>query len=195
HDSSLSAQRRAFNRDQRYFKRVGCGTCQACQIPEDCGICTVCVARARNPERRAGIKCLLRRCLRIVKKGLACGVCQACQTIEDCGTCYICLRRLKPGLKRQWKCLKRRCLRSKKKVPAKKGPCGSKKLSVEMPPAKASFTPSRRQQRRGAAAAKWKPSMERDPDGGATARRRVSLCTQRFGLPAGPNPQLPTCWG
>uniref|UniRef100_A0A674JVV4 CXXC-type domain-containing protein n=1 Tax=Terrapene triunguis TaxID=2587831 RepID=A0A674JVV4_9SAUR len=93
--------------------RVGCGACQACQIPEDCGICTVCAVRAKNPELRIGRKCLLRRCLKIVKKGFGCGVCQGCQATEDCGSCYICLRRLKPGLKRQWKCLKRRCLKKK----------------------------------------------------------------------------------
>uniref|UniRef100_A0A8C0IUQ6 Methyl-CpG-binding domain protein 1 n=1 Tax=Chelonoidis abingdonii TaxID=106734 RepID=A0A8C0IUQ6_CHEAB len=95
------------------LQRVGCGACQACQIPEDCGICTVCAVRAKNPELRIGRKCLLRRCLKIVKKGFGCGVCQGCQATEDCGSCYICLRRLKPGLKRQWKCLKRRCLKKK----------------------------------------------------------------------------------
>uniref|UniRef100_A0A8C3SPH3 Methyl-CpG-binding domain protein 1 n=1 Tax=Chelydra serpentina TaxID=8475 RepID=A0A8C3SPH3_CHESE len=92
------------------LQRVGCGACQACQIPEDCGICTVCAARAKDPELRTGRKCLLRRCLKIVKKGFGCGACQGCRAAEDCGSCYICLRRLKPGLKRQWKCLKRRCL-------------------------------------------------------------------------------------
>uniref|UniRef100_A0A674JVS1 CXXC-type domain-containing protein n=1 Tax=Terrapene triunguis TaxID=2587831 RepID=A0A674JVS1_9SAUR len=114
--------------------RVGCGACQACQIPEDCGICTVCAVRAKNPELRIGRKCLLRRCLKIVKKGFGCGVCQGCQATEDCGSCYICLRRLKPGLKRQWKCLKRRCLKKKvgggaagggggSAVPAPRRPC------------------------------------------------------------------------
>ncbi|XP_039366305.1 methyl-CpG-binding domain protein 1 isoform X1 [Mauremys reevesii] len=126
------AQRRDFNREQRFFKRVGCGACQACQIPEDCGICTVCTVRAKNPELRIGRKCLLRRCLKIVKKGFGCGVCQGCQATEDCGSCYICLRRLKPGLKRQWKCLKRRCLKKKQKsVVAKKAGYGPRKLTVE----------------------------------------------------------------
>ncbi|NXB99243.1 MBD1 protein, partial [Orthonyx spaldingii] len=40
------AQRRDFNREQRFYKRVGCGSCQACRIPEDCGICSAC---ARSP--------------------------------------------------------------------------------------------------------------------------------------------------
>ncbi|XP_034647887.1 methyl-CpG-binding domain protein 1-like isoform X3 [Trachemys scripta elegans] len=147
------AQRRDFNREQRFFKRVGCGACQACQIPEDCGICTVCAVRAKNPELRIGRKCLLRRCLKIVKKGFGCGVCQGCQATEDCGSCYICLRRLKPGLKRQWKCLKRRCLKKKQKsVVAKKAGYGPRKLTV-----------------------KWKPSLERDPGGLSGSRRRKQL--------------------
>ncbi|XP_029769992.1 methyl-CpG-binding domain protein 1 isoform X5 [Terrapene carolina triunguis] len=146
------AQRRDFNREQRFFKRVGCGACQACQIPEDCGICTVCAVRAKNPELRIGRKCLLRRCLKIVKKGFGCGVCQGCQATEDCGSCYICLRRLKPGLKRQWKCLKRRCLKKKKSVVAKKAGYGPRKLTV-----------------------KWKPSLERDPGGLSGSRRRKQL--------------------
>ncbi|XP_034996449.1 methyl-CpG-binding domain protein 1 isoform X9 [Zootoca vivipara] len=111
------AQRRDFNREQRYYKQIGCGVCQACQMSQDCGICSVCVLRAKSPELRIGIKCLLRRCLKIVKKGLECGMCQACKTTEDCGSCRICLRRQKPGMKRQWKCLKRRCLKRKKWKP------------------------------------------------------------------------------
>ncbi|NXN93073.1 MBD1 protein, partial [Rhinopomastus cyanomelas] len=39
------AQRREFNREQRFYKRVGCGSCQACQLPADCGICSVCTRR------------------------------------------------------------------------------------------------------------------------------------------------------
>nr|XP_028567254.1 methyl-CpG-binding domain protein 1 isoform X15 [Podarcis muralis] len=111
------AQRRDFNREQRYYKQIGCGVCQACQMSQDCGICSVCVLRAKSPELRIGIKCLLRRCLKIVKKGLECGMCQACKITEDCGSCHICLRRHKPGMKRQWKCLKRRCLKRKKWKP------------------------------------------------------------------------------
>ncbi|XP_074873519.1 methyl-CpG-binding domain protein 1-like isoform X3 [Carettochelys insculpta] len=146
------AQRRDFNREQRFFKRVGCGACQACQIPEDCGICSVCAVRAKDPELRLGRKCLLRRCLKIVKKGLGCGVCQGCQATEDCGSCYICLRRLKPGLKRQWKCLKRRCLKKKQKsVVAKKAGYGSRKLTVDGPPTKPQLAPARCRRRLAAA--------------------------------------------
>ncbi|XP_043357463.1 methyl-CpG-binding domain protein 1 isoform X24 [Dermochelys coriacea] len=85
-------------------------------------------------------------------KGFGCGVCQGCQATEDCGSCYICLRRLKPGLKRQWKCLKRRCLKKKKSVVAKKAGYGPRKLTV-----------------------KWKPSLERDPGGLSGSRRRKQL--------------------
>ncbi|NWS15799.1 MBD1 protein, partial [Pachyramphus minor] len=57
------AQRRDFNREQRFYKRVGCGSCQACRIPEDCGICSAC---ARSPPGGPPgpawpHKCLLRR--------------------------------------------------------------------------------------------------------------------------------------
>ncbi|XP_062827735.1 methyl-CpG-binding domain protein 1 isoform X5 [Anolis carolinensis] len=62
------AQRRDFNREQRYYKQIGCGVCQACQMSQDCGICSVCLKRAKSPELRIGIKCLLRRCLKIVKQ-------------------------------------------------------------------------------------------------------------------------------
>ncbi|XP_053146628.1 methyl-CpG-binding domain protein 1 isoform X17 [Hemicordylus capensis] len=62
------AQRRDFNREQRYYKQIGCGVCQACQMSQDCGICRVCVLQAKSPELRISIKCLLRRCLKIVKK-------------------------------------------------------------------------------------------------------------------------------
>nr|XP_028567251.1 methyl-CpG-binding domain protein 1 isoform X12 [Podarcis muralis] len=143
------AQRRDFNREQRYYKQIGCGVCQACQMSQDCGICSVCVLRAKSPELRIGIKCLLRRCLKIVKKGLECGMCQACKITEDCGSCHICLRRHKPGMKRQWKCLKRRCLKRKKKIPPKKDGYSTKKLT-----------------------GKWKPTMERDPGGIPTVRQR-----------------------
>ncbi|XP_067408238.1 methyl-CpG-binding domain protein 1-like isoform X2 [Emydura macquarii macquarii] len=171
------AQRRDFNREQRFFKRVGCGTCHACRIPEDCGICAVCALRAKNPELRIGRKCLLRRCLKIVKKGFGCGVCQGCQATEDCGGCYICLRRLKPGLKRQWKCLKRRCLKKKKSVVAKKAGYGPRKLTVDGPPAKPQLAPGRRRRRLPAPgpSVKWKPSLERDPGGLPTSRRRKQL--------------------
>ncbi|XP_032067765.1 methyl-CpG-binding domain protein 1 isoform X10 [Thamnophis elegans] len=127
------AQRRAFNREQRYYKQIGCGVCQACQMSQDCGICSVCVLRAQSPKFHIDIKCLLRRCLKIVK-GLDCGICQACEITEDCGTCAICLRRQRPGMKRQWKCVKRRCLERKK----------------------------------------WKPTIQRDPEGNPLERHTHS---------------------
>ncbi|XP_062367993.1 methyl-CpG-binding domain protein 1 [Cinclus cinclus] len=146
------AQRRDFNREQRFYKRVGCGTCQACRIPEDCGICSAC---ARNPPGGPSgpgrtPKCLLRRCLRIVKKGLGCGSCSGCLSTEDCGSCCICLRRLQPGLKRQWRCLRRRCLRPKKARVAKK-------TQSPLPLTE-----------------KWKPPVEREPSDASGTRHRVS---------------------
>ncbi|KAJ6655327.1 hypothetical protein lerEdw1_005519 [Lerista edwardsae] len=212
------AQRRDFNREQRYYKRIGCGVCQACQMSQDCGICRVCVLRTKSPELRIGIKCLLRRCLKIVKKGLECGMCQACKITEDCGSCCICLRRQKPGMKRQWKCLKRRCLKRKKKIPPKKDGYGSKKLTVEAAPAKDAFTPVRRQQKQPASATdeppskaqraqkkrhkrpsvpptstKWKPTVERDPGGISPVKhRKKQLGTVKERKKVGRPPKHPT---
>ncbi|XP_014117686.1 PREDICTED: methyl-CpG-binding domain protein 1 [Pseudopodoces humilis] len=145
------AQRRDFNREQRFYKRVGCGTCQACRIPEDCGICSACARSPRpgdpsQPGRTP--KCLLRRCLRIVKKGLGCGSCSGCLSTEDCGSCCVCLRRLQPGRKRQWRCLRRRCLRPKK-------PKVAKKSQSPQPPTE-----------------KWKPPLERENSDASGSRHR-----------------------
>lgn len=38
-------------------------------------------------------------------------MCRGCQTREDCGRCRVCLRPPRPGLRRQWRCVQRRCLR------------------------------------------------------------------------------------
>nr|XP_028567249.1 methyl-CpG-binding domain protein 1 isoform X10 [Podarcis muralis] len=160
------AQRRDFNREQRYYKQIGCGVCQACQMSQDCGICSVCVLRAKSPELRIGIKCLLRRCLKIVKKGLECGMCQACKITEDCGSCHICLRRHKPGMKRQWKCLKRRCLKRKKKIPPKKDGYSTKKLTGEVLSTEETFTPARRRQKKSAPVTDGPaPKVQRAPRG------------------------------
>nr|XP_058133706.1 methyl-CpG-binding domain protein 1 isoform X39 [Dasypus novemcinctus] len=106
------AQRIAFNREQRMFKRVGCGECAACQVTEDCGACSTCLLQLPH-DVASGLfcKCERRRCLRIVERSRGCGVCRGCQTREDCGRCRICLRPPRPGLRRQWKCVQRRCLR------------------------------------------------------------------------------------
>ncbi|XP_057266225.1 methyl-CpG-binding domain protein 1-like, partial [Pezoporus wallicus] len=138
------ARRRDFNREQRFFKRVGCGSCQACRIPQDCGICSAC---ARPPPAQ-GPKCLLRRCLRIVKRGLGCGSCPGCVATEDCGSCCICLRRLQPGLKRQWRCLRRRCQQPKK---------------------------STRKKTSSVRTVKWKPPQEREPSAAPSTRHRKQL--------------------
>ncbi|XP_039176360.1 methyl-CpG-binding domain protein 1 isoform X6 [Crotalus tigris] len=173
------AQRRAFNREQRYYKQIGCGVCQACQMSQDCGICSVCVLRAQSPRFHTGIKCLLRRCLKIVKKGLECGMCQACKITEDCGTCAICLRKQRPGMKRQWKCLKRRCLKRKKKIPPKKDSCNSKKLTAESS-AKNGFTPKQCGQKKPTLSTKWKPTIQRDPGGNPLVRHRESSLTSEW---------------
>ncbi|XP_069324501.1 methyl-CpG-binding domain protein 1 isoform X24 [Eulemur rufifrons] len=57
-------------------------------------------------------------------KSRGCGVCRGCQTQEDCGRCRICLRPPRPGLRRQWKCVQRRCLRGKHS--RHRGRCDSK---------------------------------------------------------------------
>ncbi|XP_044539202.1 methyl-CpG-binding domain protein 1-like isoform X3 [Gracilinanus agilis] len=114
------AQRNAFNREQRMFKRVGCGDCRACRLTEDCGACPACVGQLSQPggPQLPRSQCVQRRCLKIVNKTFGCGLCSGCQTKEDCGTCRICERRGRPGLKRRWKCLQRRCLRNQiKKKP------------------------------------------------------------------------------
>ncbi|XP_048219590.1 methyl-CpG-binding domain protein 1 isoform X11 [Perognathus longimembris pacificus] len=106
------AQRIAFNREQRKYKRVGCGECAACLVKEDCGACSTCLQQLPNDAApRPFIKCEQRRCLRIVEKSPGCGVCRGCQTQEDCGRCRICLRPPRPGVRRQWRCVQRRCLR------------------------------------------------------------------------------------
>nr|XP_045000116.1 methyl-CpG-binding domain protein 1 isoform X4 [Jaculus jaculus] len=105
------AQRIAFNREQRMFKRVGCGECAACLVTEDCGACSTCLLQLpRDVASGLFCKCEQRRCLRIVKKSQGCGVCRGCQTQEDCGRCQVCLRPHRPGLRRRWRCVQRRCL-------------------------------------------------------------------------------------
>nr|KAF6358580.1 methyl-CpG binding domain protein 1 [Pipistrellus kuhlii] len=66
------AQRIAFNREQRMFKRVGCGECAACRVTEDCGACSTCLLQLPH-DVASGLfcKCERRRCLRIVEKHLA----------------------------------------------------------------------------------------------------------------------------
>nr|XP_028567256.1 methyl-CpG-binding domain protein 1 isoform X17 [Podarcis muralis] len=160
-------------------------------------------------------------------KGLECGMCQACKITEDCGSCHICLRRHKPGMKRQWKCLKRRCLKRKKKIPPKKDGYSTKKLTGEVLSTEETFTPARRRQKKSApvtdgpapkvqraprghhkrlpaappasadgplpkaqlaaschrrkrsATTKWKPTMERDPGGIPTVRQRQTSASRR----------------
>ncbi|PNI70076.1 MBD1 isoform 19 [Pan troglodytes] len=126
------AQRIAFNREQRMFKRVGCGECAACQVTEDCGACSTCLLQLPH-DVASGLfcKCERRRCLRIVERSRGCGVCRGCQTQEDCGHCPICLRPPRPGLRRQWKCVQRRCLRGKHA--RRKGGCDSKMAARRRP--------------------------------------------------------------
>uniref|UniRef100_A0A8C4L2N4 Methyl-CpG-binding domain protein 1 n=1 Tax=Equus asinus TaxID=9793 RepID=A0A8C4L2N4_EQUAS len=57
-------------------------------------------------------------------KSRGCGVCRGCQTREDCGRCRVCLRPPRPGLRRQWRCVQRRCLRGKHG--RRRGGCDSK---------------------------------------------------------------------
>lgn len=128
------AQRIAFNREQRMFKRVGCGECTACLVKEDCGACSICCLQLPN-DVASGLfcKCEQRRCLRIVEKNRGCGVCRGCQTQEDCGHCRICLRFPRPGLKRQWRCLQRRCFWGKYDH-SKRGPRVASRRHSRAPP-------------------------------------------------------------
>ncbi|XP_078204270.1 methyl-CpG-binding domain protein 1 isoform X22 [Callithrix jacchus] len=64
-------------------------------------------------------------------KSRGCGVCRGCQTQEDCGRCRICLRPPRPGLRRQWKCVQRRCLRGKHG--RRRGGCDSKMAARRHP--------------------------------------------------------------
>ncbi|XP_032510030.1 methyl-CpG-binding domain protein 1 isoform X17 [Phocoena sinus] len=127
------AQRIAFNREQRMFKRVGCGECAACQVTEDCGACSTCLLQLPH-DVASGLfcKCERRRCLRIVERSRGCGVCRGCQTREDCGRCRVCLRPPRPGLRRQWRCVQRRCLRGKHG--RRRGGCDSKVAPRRRPP-------------------------------------------------------------
>nr|KAF6330446.1 methyl-CpG binding domain protein 1 [Myotis myotis] len=126
------AQRIAFNREQRMFKRVGCGECAACRVTEDCGACSTCLLQLPH-DVASGLfcKCERRRCLRIVEKSRGCGVCRGCQTREDCGRCRVCLRPPRPGLRRQWRCIQRRCLRGKRS--RRRGGCDSKMVARRRP--------------------------------------------------------------
>ncbi|XP_045880157.1 methyl-CpG-binding domain protein 1 isoform X10 [Meles meles] len=127
------AQRIAFNREQRMFKRVGCGECAACRVTEDCGACSTCLLQLPH-DVASGLfcKCERRRCLRIVERSRGCGVCRGCQTREDCGRCRVCLRPPRPGLRRQWRCVQRRCLRGKRS--RRRGGCDSKMAARRRPP-------------------------------------------------------------
>ncbi|XP_069065721.1 uncharacterized protein [Pleurodeles waltl] len=62
------AERRAFVKEQNFYKSVGCGACAPCQLKEDCTACSVCLLRAQSPEFDTKLKCLKRRCCKIVKK-------------------------------------------------------------------------------------------------------------------------------
>ncbi|XP_062933034.1 methyl-CpG-binding domain protein 1 isoform X47 [Cynocephalus volans] len=64
-------------------------------------------------------------------KSRGCGVCRGCQTQEDCGRCQVCLRPPRPGLRRQWRCVQRRCLRGKHG--RRRGGCDSKMAAQRRP--------------------------------------------------------------
>ncbi|XP_021496463.1 methyl-CpG-binding domain protein 1 isoform X24 [Meriones unguiculatus] len=147
------AQRIAFNREQRMFKRVGCGECTACLVKEDCGECPTC--RLQLPDDVASglfCKCERRRCLRIVEKSRGCGMCRGCQTQEDCGHCRVCLRPPRSGLKRQWRCVQRRCFwgkRDRKKKSSKVATQHHSRARAQpLPPLPASQHPERTELKR-----------------------------------------------
>ncbi|XP_070597215.1 uncharacterized protein [Erythrolamprus reginae] len=122
------AQRRAFNREQRYYKDLDCGMCQACTITEDCGNCGICLRRQR-PGLKRQWKCLKRRCLerkkktspkkdsssskKVIAQNRKCGECEACLLKTDCGRCDLCCDKPKFGGQnpKQQKCRWRKCLK------------------------------------------------------------------------------------
>ncbi|KAM4695886.1 methyl-CpG-binding domain protein 1-like isoform 2-T2 [Rhinophrynus dorsalis] len=111
HCSDCRASRRAFNKQQKFYKNAGCGTCTACQVTENCGYCTVCLLRSHNPEFGSSWKCVRRRCLQVIRKSEGCGACQGCQNVYDCDVCSVCIKRSQnPEMVINEKCLERRCI-------------------------------------------------------------------------------------
>ncbi|XP_018414833.1 PREDICTED: methyl-CpG-binding domain protein 1 [Nanorana parkeri] len=104
------ASRRAFNKEQKRLKSIGCGKCAACSLTENCGYCSICLLRSHNPEFGSSWKCMKRRCQKAIQKPGDCGECQGCTATEDCETCFVCLKRQQnPELEINRKCVKRRC--------------------------------------------------------------------------------------
>ncbi|XP_064415011.1 uncharacterized protein LOC102360600 [Latimeria chalumnae] len=115
--ANCRAERRAFTKEQNFYKRYGCGVCNACLITEDCGYCVICSTKEKSPsEANPNWKCVSRRCLRVVRKRVGCGFCKGCQTTEDCGLCRACLKqKAHPEEEHPGKCLKRVCIKKKQK--------------------------------------------------------------------------------
>uniref|UniRef100_H2ZZ78 Methyl-CpG binding domain protein 1 n=1 Tax=Latimeria chalumnae TaxID=7897 RepID=H2ZZ78_LATCH len=111
--ANCRAERRAFTKEQNFYKRYGCGVCNACLITEDCGYCVICSTKEKSPsEANPNWKCVSRRCLRVVRKRVGCGFCKGCQTTEDCGLCRACLKqKAHPEEEHPGKCLKRVCIK------------------------------------------------------------------------------------
>ncbi|XP_036730436.1 methyl-CpG-binding domain protein 1 isoform X7 [Balaenoptera musculus] len=112
------AQRIAFNREQRMFKLphdVASGLFCKCERRR-------CLRIVERVSRAGGVGPRLTctpdphspgpmRHTSGPPQSRGCGVCRGCQTREDCGRCRVCLRPPRPGLRRQWRCVQRRCLR------------------------------------------------------------------------------------
>ncbi|XP_053329105.1 methyl-CpG-binding domain protein 1 [Spea bombifrons] len=128
------AYRRAFNREQKYLKSVGCGSCAACKVPENCGYCTVCLLRSHNPEFGSSWKCVRRRCLQDLRKVGDCGTCEGCCSTTNCGDCSACIELVQnPGQQNKKTCLKRICRSNQEKIiiqPSDLKSFGTKKMTV-----------------------------------------------------------------
>ncbi|KAM5146935.1 methyl-CpG-binding domain protein 1-like isoform 2-T2 [Mantella aurantiaca] len=112
--ANCRASRRAYNREQKLLKTIGCGKCDACSLTENCGCCSICLLRIHNPEFRSSWKCVKRRCLKAIYKPGSCGECSACTATEDCETCSVCLKKQQyPELGINTKCMRRRCHKKK----------------------------------------------------------------------------------
>ncbi|XP_068942226.1 methyl-CpG-binding domain protein 1-like [Petaurus breviceps papuanus] len=109
---SCRARRNAFSREQRLFRRVGCGDCAACRVTADCGVCMAC-AGLLSPRLRG--RCVQRCCLRVVPECASSGRCAGCHTMQGSGACRICERKGDPGLQTTWKCLQQHSLRKQPK--------------------------------------------------------------------------------
>ncbi|XP_069799442.1 methyl-CpG-binding domain protein 1-like isoform X2 [Dendropsophus ebraccatus] len=129
--ASCRSSRRAFNKQQKLLKSSGCGTCTACRLTENCGHCSLCLLRSKNPDFGSSWKCVRRRCLQVIRKGRTCGRCPGCTMKEDCNTCSVCVSKQEnPEKEVADKCLKRWCHNKTQKIKAPPSKKLTKRLNM-----------------------------------------------------------------